>query len=81
MLTINSDEKLDETLGQYLINVLNIPQLWEEKKSLKQKDSERKRLHDKLVKLLKIEDREIISKCTEATWSVYSKYQVILTGT
>ncbi len=74
MLTINSDEKLDETLGQYLINVLNIPQLWEEKKSLKQKDAERKRLHDELVKLLKIEDREIISKCTEATWPVYSKY-------
>lgn len=74
MFTVHSDEKLDETLGRYLINVLNIPQLWEEKKSLKQKDEERKKLHDKLVKLLKIDDRDIISKCTEATWPVYSKY-------
>ena len=74
MLTINSDEKLDETLGRYLINVLNIPQMWEEKKTLKQKDAERKKLHDKLVELLNIEDREIISKCTEATWPVYVKF-------
>ena len=74
MLTIHSDEKLDETLGQYLVNVLNIPQLWEEKKTLKQKDAERKKLHNKLVELLKIEDRDIVSKCTEVTWPVYAKY-------
>lgn len=74
MLTINSDEELDKTLGRYLINVLNIPQPWSEKKTLKQKDEERKQLHDKLVELLKIEDRDIVSKCTEATWPVYTKF-------
>ena len=74
MLAINRDEKLDKTLGRYLINVLNISQPWSEMKTLRQKDEERRQLHDKLVELLRIEDREIISKCTEATWPVYSKY-------
>ena len=74
MFTVHGDEKLDEILSRYLINVLNIPQLWREEKTLKQKDAERKQLHDKLVELLKIEDRDIVSKCTEATWPVYSKY-------
>ncbi len=75
MLYVGADEKLDETLGLYLINVLNIPQLWEEKKSLKQKDQERRELHNKLVKLLKIEDREIISQCTEeGAYPAYMKF-------
>lgn len=74
MLTIHSDEELDKTLGRYLINVLNIPQPWGEKKTLKQKDEERRQLHDKLVELLKIEDRDIVSKCTEASWLVYAKF-------
>ena len=47
MLTIHTSEEFDEVLRKYLVNVLNIPQLWEEKKTLKQKDAQRKKLHDK----------------------------------
>lgn len=65
----------EETLNKYLINVLNIKIPWGGIKSFKEKDRERRELHNKLVQELNIKDREIISKCADAAYANYLKYQ------
>ena len=74
MLTL-SEKTINEAVGDYLINVLDIPQLWGRQQSLKQKDEQRRRLHDKLVKLLNIDDRDIIGKCADKAYFTYIKFK------
>jgi len=67
------DQNIDKILSEYLINVLDIKIPWSGITTLKEKDIQRRKLHDKLVTKLKLDDREIISKCAEAAYRQYIK--------